>query len=895
MVCACLLLVLPQPIPAVPLQADGVAALLARLEGVLRAGEPAGYMGLLSGTADRARAREFADLNVPNGATRVVLRERDRQELVGTLPGDGYQLTVEVLIENGQRGSLTTWRLDVRRKGGDTDGTDWGIANQEEIGSVQGLYRLSLRSDKQYTARNLVLTSGDLRLSLPEGSVFMSEAGLDGAITGMVLLGRGEMTFAPAPANERGQVRAFAGADTLETPFDAAFVRLNPGSVTAFLDPATLTPGPADPRELKRADEVFREEVGRSFSLDLGDLSPDNWSLIPGLGDILAEVRTRRFDTLTYARAGSEVEDVTLFDRRNRRNISVYSSKRNAERYGRSYNEDEGSDFEVVDYDIDASFNPDGDRIEARAVMTIEVTASAIGSLSFRLADELQVQSVTSIEFGRMLAVRVRDQSSVLVNLPSTLTHGYRMSIAIEYAGSLPSQPVDREALAVGPQFVRQQLEELNPVPPEDSWVYSNRSYWYPQPGTPGYATGRLRLSVPAGLGVAASGDLVAVTALPAPKGGRPGHRYDFVASQPARYFGWLITPLREVRRERISIADEVQPSRAFRHAGVYYDDVMMTVQAQPRVQSRARQLAKSAADIVKFYSGLAGDAPYATLALALVERNLPGGHSPPYMAIVAQQSSTSRLSYRDDPASFPDFPEFFLAHELAHQWWGQGVGWKNYHEQWLSEGFAQYFAALYAEKVRGSAVFASVMRRMARFGADASDAGPIWLGYRVGHVRGDSRAFRAVVYDKSAAVLHMLRGLVGDDAFFRGIRRFLADWKFKKAGTDDFRAAMEAEAGRPLGPFFERWIYGTSLPRVTVGWREAETDGQREAVVRIEQDGDELFEFPLQVSVENTDRVVASLTVAVTGKVTEARIPLSARIRGVEANRDGLALVTIK
>ena len=148
---------------------------------------------------------------------------------------------------------------------------------------------------------------------------------------------------------------------------------------------------------------------------------------------------------------------------------------------------------------------------------------------------------------------------------------------------------------------------------------------------------------------------------------------------------------------------------------------------------------------------------------------------------------------------------------------------------------------------------------------------------------------------DKSAAVLHMLRGLVGDDAFFRGIRRFLADWKFKKAGTDDFRAAMEAEAGRPLGPFFERWIYGTSLPRVTVGWREAETDGQREAVVRIEQDGDELFEFPLQVSVENTDRVVASLTVVVTGKVTEARIPLSARIRGVEANRDGLALVTIK
>jgi aminopeptidase N len=56
---------------------------------------------------------------------------------------------------------------------------------------------------------------------------------------------------------------------------------------------------------------------------------------------------------------------------------------------------------------------------------------------------------------------------------------------------------------------------------------------------------------------------------------------------------------------------------------------------------------------------------------------------------------------WRNDPAMFRNYPEFFLAHEAAHQWWGQAVGWKNYHEQWLSEGFAQYFAALYAEHRR--------------------------------------------------------------------------------------------------------------------------------------------------------------------------------------------------
>ena len=108
----------------------------------------------------------------------------------------------------------------------------------------------------------------------------------------------------------------------------------------------------------------------------------------------------------------------------------------------------------------------------------------------------------------------------------------------------------------------------------------------------------------------------------------------------------------------------------------------------------------------------------------------------------------------------------------------------------------------------------------MRRWAIEESRAGPVYLGYRVGHIRSDGRAFRAFVYNKGAAVLHMLRRLVGDDAFFRGLRRFYRESRFRKVGTDDLRQAMETESGRPLERFFERWVYNAALPKITFSYR---------------------------------------------------------------------------
>ncbi len=116
----------------------------------------------------------------------------------------------------------------------------------------------------------------------------------------------------------------------------------------------------------------------------------------------------------------------------------------------------------------------------------------------------------------------------------------------------------------------------------------------------------------------------------------------------------------------------------------------------------------------------------------------------------------------------------------------------------------------------------------MARWTVDRSDQGPVYLGYRLGHIRNDGRVFRALVYNKGAITLHMLRRLIGDDAFFRGLRRFYATWRFRKAGTEDVKAAFEAESGRDLDRYFDRWIYGSSLPRLKFSYTTEAERGER-------------------------------------------------------------------
>ena len=868
---------------------DSIRALITAIEQAVRAGSGPAYLALHAANVDATRTRDFVESELTPGATRVVLQERDRQPLQGTLPGGGYRLMVDAFSEFGARARVSTWRLDIRRTGGPGP-REWTIVDEERLSSVENLYRLGIDPARQFTARNLTVSSEDIDLTLVDGSVFVAE--IDQGATALVLMGIGTFSFHPSPDTEKGQVKIFCGAESLESKFEAAYLRLNPGDMQSVMQSSQLTAVPVDPRQLRRAQDIFRDESQKSFNIDLGDLSREPWSLLPGAGDFVAEIRTRRYDTLTYAKAGSEAEDISFFDRKRHRNISLYPSKQKLLTRGRFYNEDELVDYDILDYDIEVAANPDRMWIEGRARLHIKVRAFVLGTLTLKIADTLTVGSIVSYEYGRLFGIRVKNQNSMVVNLPTTLTRDAQLTVTITYSGRLRPQTPDRETLALA-QSRDNQDEPLTMVAAEPSFLYSSRSYWYPQAPVSDYATARIQITVPSGIECVASGEL---------EPGFPGllvgkepalnqKVYVFSAAQPIRYLAFILS--RFTRAQTATIAfGAAKPETAVDGVpltGTAHRSLNLSVEANPRQVQRGRELSERAADIATFYESVVGDSPYASFTVAVVESDLPGGHSPGYFAALNQPLPTSQLVWRNDPAAFAGFPDFFLAHEVAHQWWGQAVGWRNYHEQWLSEGFSQYFAALYAQRQRGDDLFESVLRQLRRFGMDESKQGPIYLGYRLGHIQGQSRIFRALIYNKGAAVLHMLRRMVGDDAFFRGIRRYYRTMRFQKAGTEDLRMAMETESGQSLERFFERWIYGATLPKLKLGYRVEGND----VIIGIEQLGD-IFDVPVTVRLQYADRKSADVVVAVTDRTAEKRVPLAGVLRGVEFNKDDGTLAEV-
>jgi aminopeptidase N len=209
--------------------------------------------------------------------------------------------------------------------------------------------------------------------------------------------------------------------------------------------------------------------------------------------------------------------------------------------------------------------------------------------------------------------------------------------------------------------------------------------------------------------------------------------------------------------------------------------------------------------DIVAFYSKLVGPFPYEKLAHVASSTRYGG------------MENAGAIFY-DERLFTPGSPgESLIAHETAHQWFGDAVTEREWPHVWLSEGFATYFAALWTEYAHGDTAFLGEMRNIRTRVLKS----PITVEKAVVDTTLDdlAKVLNTNVYEKAGFTLHLLRREIGDSAFFRGIRAYYAAHRHGNALTADLQQAFERASSRPLGWFFEQWLRRPGYAEADASW----------------------------------------------------------------------------
>jgi len=229
------------------------------------------------------------------------------------------------------------------------------------------------------------------------------------------------------------------------------------------------------------------------------------------------------------------------------------------------------------------------------------------------------------------------------------------------------------------------------------------------------------------------------------------------------------------------------------------------------------------------------------------------------------------------------------VAHETAHQWFGDSVTERDWDDVWLSEGFATYFQQLATEHYEGRDAFAIGLERNRRSIYNSEKRLP---GVAVVQDKPWKGIPNGIVYQKGGWVLHVLRGQIGTDKFWAGIREYYRRYRDGNASTTDFRQVMEEVSGADLGWFFQQWLYRAGSPVVEGGWRY-DAAAKKITVELTQTQAGDAYRMPLEVAVKGQQ--VRIEKIEMTGKQQKFEIAAEQEPSSVELDPNTWMLMDAK
>lgn len=237
-----------------------------------------------------------------------------------------------------------------------------------------------------------------------------------------------------------------------------------------------------------------------------------------------------------------------------------------------------------------------------------------------------------------------------------------------------------------------------------------------------------------------------------------------------------------------------------------YYLDIPLEYYVYKSNAKYAKLSFEKTPEIMKFFSEKIGyKYPYNKYAQTIVEDFVYGG-----MENITATTLTSSTIH-DERAHLDVSSDGLVAHEMAHQWWGDLLTCRSWEHAWLNEGFATYFTALYFEHARGKDEFqfnVYNMQRSAKF-ADMSEKKPtVWNRYF-----DPTDLFGAHIYQRGGSILNMIRFILGDELFWKAMNYYATKYAYQNVETNDFKIAIEEATGFNLKWFFDQWLYKAGYP----------------------------------------------------------------------------------
>ena len=734
----------------------------------------------------------------------------------------------------------------------------------EDLRAIKGL---DLDPGNCYRVRDVFLQREDVKFFFTDGYVVFAEPVLGRTLAALFLATEptdvGEILLIPPSSAERQSIARFLGETILNEKFRNALMFFTDDTATvleaAIKDSlgARLDPD-AGARIAPRWSVVLRNLIESSASRALVDL-------YSGAGEaggfFSAAVRggtLGRFDVVVDPMLPEQVVAGQLVRVGGRGYYDVWCRfESRSVRSGRRSRF--VSETHLSDYRIEVRLGAALDlRVKARA--TLASPDSRARAVGFELSDRLEVTAVRvageDVEFlqyrqPRSGPSRDGEVALVVAILPEHLRSAKGKEIEFEYHGKVVSDA------GSGVYFV------------------SDRTNWYPRLGDEP-ATYELSFRYPSHLELVATGALIEDRV-------EDGARISrFRSGKPIRLAGFnlgtYVSASRDVDGFRVevratkNVEKRLQPPRlpvVLPNPAVSgrrrdrRESPVLVMPTPPQVSpaDQIESVADESAAAFRYFWRRFGDPAMPVTVISPV----PGDFGQGFPGLV-YAATLSYFDKGDQPLqrlSASDqrfYADLLHPHEISHQWWGNVVNAALDRDAWLMEALATYSSLLWLEERDGAEERDEVLDGFVRNlvarsdGATVESAGPIVLGRRL-HTSKTPEAYRIIVYEKGAWIVHMLRGIVGDDGFFKMLREVCSRGATEPVTTEGFRelAAGYVPAGYrdpELRDFFDQWVYGTGIPRLAAKWSQAASGGRQRFDLQLSMDGVPEY-FPLQVPVE--------------------------------------------